>query len=60
MKFTCESVGQLMEALKHWPAEKPLIFDVNGNTMPLVIEDWTDEPAEDLDWPVAVIFGSQG
>lgn len=60
MKFVCESVKELKLALNSWPDDKPLIFDVDGNTMPLIIEDWADEDSSSLNWPVAVIFSSQG
>jgi hypothetical protein len=54
MKFTCNTVGELMEALKHWPLDKPIVQDSLGDTYPLTVQDWSDEPSESLDWPVAI------
>jgi hypothetical protein len=53
-EFTCRTVGELKKALESWPDEKPLIVDVDGNTQPVEIMDWAEEPAKDLNWPVAI------
>ena len=59
MEFRCQTIGELKAAISHWPDDKPLIYDIEGNTGPLTIEDWSDEPPANLDWPVAVMFANQ-
>ena len=52
---TCETVGELREALKHWPDAKPLIIDVDGSTYSVRVYNWINHSeANDLNWPAAI------
>ena len=43
MKKSCNTVGELREALKNYPDDKPLIIDFDGNTYPVIVYDWSKD-----------------
>jgi len=53
-RIKCNTVGELREALKHWPNEKSILIDSDGNTYPVEVYEWSDVEPADLDWPAAI------
>lgn len=51
------TVGDLRNALKKYPDNKPIIVNVDGNTYPVSIVDWYDPSSSigpDTDWPISI------
>ena len=54
MRIKCNTIGELKQALNNWPDDKLIIYDEDGDTFGIGIEDWSDEPANDINWPVNI------
>ena len=51
---TVQTVGEMMELLKQFPVDKPIIMDEEGNTWSPEVYNWADSEDEDIDWPLAI------
>jgi len=54
--MTCTTVGEAIKYLSQFPADKPLICDMDGNTWNPDFELWDNAPADDPEHPVAIMY----
>jgi hypothetical protein len=51
------TVGELVEYLKGFPQDKPIIMDCDGDTGPVIVDVWDDNhDKDDVESPLAVFI----
>ena len=51
---TVTTAGEMIELLRQFPVDKPIIMDEDGNTWSPEVYNWAEGEDDDINWPLAI------